>query len=228
VTDDRVEPQLVKRRPWTTWPFYALTVLGAVLTVFVIVQANQSDWRRTHDWPWNVRLPDPAVPAALFAASLGWVLLRDQKALSVKPLLRYTSEWVDVTGTTSSRQVVLAVGGQGSAVFRSVVWRVGLGGGSSVEEITTLAEVNARLAGLGLTEGTDYAFANVGRGASMDPGETLLYFWCSRAALGKFAVFETTFEFDSMMGDRFRRVVWLLPHDSAPSRPASIGPDTSV
>lgn len=217
---DGAEQRLVRRSFWTTKPFYASALVAFGLAVFTLLQQNQPP-RRQGQRPWNVSLGETAVWFALFAASLGWVLLRDHNARSVKPLLGYTSEWVTesplLVESTRYRRVVLKVSGQGSAVFRKVTWRLAPG---LPREIRTIEELHGGLAVRGLTEGADYTITNFTPYSPMDPGDSVLYFECTDEAASKLKELVAVFEFTSMVGDTFRRDVNLLPHRGASSAAA--------
>jgi hypothetical protein len=220
---DSAAQSLVRRSRWTTKPFYVAALVALALAAFTFLQANQSPWRQAHDAPWNVHVPEAPVWFALFAASVGWVLLRDHNARTMKPLLGYTSEWVSesvrLVESTRYRRVVLKVSGQGSAVFQRVGWR--LGG----EQVGTIEELHAALAARDLAEGTDYTIVNFSPFSPLDPGDSVLYFECTHEAAAELADFKALFEFTSMVGDRFRREVNLLPHAGAPSTVAPPAPD---
>jgi hypothetical protein len=210
--------------------FYGVSLLAAGATVYTVAQPNQKDQHQTQ-WPWNVKLLPPEAFGALFIASVGWVLLRDHNARSMRPLVGSTSQWVSTAQTdglkpsTVYRQVIVSVGGHGSAIIRNVHWRVQAAGDVRPELVDSITVLYARLKDLGLAEGRDYTITNLGRGSSMDAGARLVYSeYLSAstartdvlpAAKRKIEVLEASIEFESMVGDRFRRIVDLLPAEGA-------------
>jgi hypothetical protein len=207
-----------------------MAAVAFVVLAWKLLQVNHEVSR--HDgWFWTFR-PGPASAwVALFAASIGWVLLRDNNARSMRPLLGSDSEWVKKSGLTQEsddyRQVTLKVGGTGSAVFRAVTWRLRLKGESTARQVSTLDELHARLkTAVGLIKDVDYAVMPLSRGAFLDQGARETYFECIGTPpltilRGLILEFEAVFEFESMTGDRFRRAVSLLPSTNASAVPST-------
>lgn len=212
--------RLVRRNPRTHAPFVVVAAVVAFLTAFTILQANRPQAARLHDWPWNVRLPGEGPLVGLLAASIGWLLLRDQNARAVEPLLRYVSRWgaaERISAEGRCRQVVIRVGGRGPAILDALTWSVQVRDARTPMTVASIVDLHALLEGLDRREGVDYAVGNYSPGTHLDPGEERLYFECTEAMVAEFVVFNALFRFTSMAGDQFERDVSLLPHPGASS-----------
>ena len=196
--------RLVRRYPLTTRTLYFATAVFWVWLGFAAVDKG---------------LDDDAV-ATLAAASGGLLLLRIRDAQSM-PLMGYVSGWRETAEDLSAapvphnyRRVILANEGPGVGVITKVTWRVA-GQRLSLTEAATMDGLRGLLNRLDLKEGTDYAIANYSAGAPFAPGHVRTYFECTATTAAKFALFEAVFEFVSLQGDCYERVVSLLPRDGA-------------
>lgn len=211
--------QRVTRRSPAERPIRAVIWLGALLLVAELVRANLS-LEQQRDWPWKLRLLGIPTTAAILAAALIALLLRDQYARSVAPMLRYVSQWVSDTDVLTSkagryRQVIVRNAGPGTAVIVGTAWRVGTAPGSHVVDVGSMVALRDLLADAGLGDGADYTITNYSAGSALAPGEERLYFECADTALSRFGVLEVVFEFESLLGDRYDKAISLLPHPGA-------------
>jgi hypothetical protein len=214
--------RLVRRNPQVAVPLLVVAVLSALALVFELLRANQSAVSRVRDWPWNVQtLGTAAWVSLLVAAGLAW-LGRDQFARNVRPLVGYDSLWrrdADdlVDGVGPFREVTIRNVGPGAAVIARTRWIVRPASAREDIELTTLGGVYDTLSRLDLRESRDYYLVNFSPGAPLAPGAEERYFVCTEAAIKAFARFDLVLEFESLLGDRFERRVWLLPRPDAPS-----------
>jgi hypothetical protein len=203
----------------------AVAWVTAVLLVAEIVRANLSAGQQSR-WPWRLRLLGIPTTASLLATALVTLLVRDQLARSVAPLLSYVSQWVsaagDLTGTADRyRQVILRNVGPGTAVVAAVTWRLGVPPARDVEEVRSMVALRERLALLDLKDGVDYTIDNYSPGSALASGEERLYFECTDAALAAFTTFDAVFGFESLAGDRYDKTISLLPRPGASTATAS-------
>jgi hypothetical protein len=199
--------QSLERRNWgVVGPLIALMVASAVMFVVDLVRGDP--------------LVGPSTDASLFAVGLVALLGRDQYARSVRPILRYVSQWTDRADYLKEeaqrfRVVYLRNVGPGAAVIGKVSWQVEAASGVR-ETFSSIVALYDGLARLDLRESRDYLLVNFTAGAALAPGEEQQYFACTEAALKAFTRFDAIIEFTSIVGDRYSRRVSLLPHAGAP------------
>ena len=210
--------RLIRRNPSVTRPIGAMIALVATVLVFEIVVANVPEgWRG--DWPWRLRLLGIPASASLLAALIALWVGRDPVARPFVPMLRYVSRWTDdPDGLSASaeryRSVSLRNVGPGPAIVAGLSWRVAVAA-APVTTVSTMPELRAVLDGLGAADGIDYAIDNFSAGTALASGEERHYFQATEAFTRKFQTFDAVFELESLLGDRYERVVSLLPRPGA-------------
>ena len=212
--------RLVRRNPLVATPLAVLMFLALAGVVFEVVRANQPATRLARNWPWTMETLGTTTWTALFiAAGVVWVA-RDQFARSARPLLRYESLWrreIDslLDAEPPFREVVLRNVGPGPAVISDVRWIVRAASAREDSVLTTIGAVHDALARQDLRESRDYHLVNFTSGAAIAPGEVERYFVCTEAGIKALARFDVVLRFDSTLGDRYERRIWLLPHPGA-------------
>jgi len=214
----------LRRNRWLSLPFVVLCFVGCALLLAAAIQANVCAEPGEDGGSFcstNVFLSDEALIGWIVATG-GWWLLRDRDARAELPLLGYDSRWTDssellVADGSRFRLVELKLRGRGPAIFKPVHWHLQTEDAGPLVQIDSLLELHGRLGAIGLRENQDYAIANWSDGATMDPGDKESYFEGGRDFLEKVRHLLAVFEFESPVGDRYRKVVSLLPHVGAPS-----------
>lgn len=205
--------RLVHQRWFTIKPFYAAAILTGALVVLAVVVQH--------------KLPDVTVMAVTFTAAVGATVARLRDLVSKRPKLSCESAWWDESERLREspvyRWVALLV--TGSATVGKVSWRVRTANDPSAVEIDTIDALHERLRELGLSEGEDYTIMNFTPGSPLEAGVGEIYFECTATwegeartlptATSQVLVLEAVFEFESKMGERFEKVVHLLPAHGA-------------
>jgi hypothetical protein len=214
-----LELRRTRRSPSGAWPFVALVIVTALLLAFEVVRANHSQYTRAHEWPWNIVLLGIPTTASLFTAGLTMWVVRDQFARTVRPGLRYVSRWVDSSadGLAPAGRYwhgTIKNAGPGPGTVVALRWRLETAAGVASEP-AGLGDVRELLRALDLLDARDYGIANYSPGTVLTAGEERAYFECTPATVDALRRFEVVFELESMLGDRYERVVSLLPRPDA-------------
>ncbi len=215
----------VRRGRWpVVYMLEVLLVASSAALVVEIVNAKDST-------PWNLDLAGPTV--SVLVASLVTLVARDQYARSVRPLLRYESDWVtlseyELLDGGPYRQVRIQNVGPGAALVKRVSWMIELASSRQHLEFEDLITVRDALARIDLREARDYYLLNFSSGTALPSTDDQLYFECTEAAVKAFSKFVVVLEFESLVGDRFVRYVSLLPHVGASSAALKESPGSAT
>lgn len=207
---DRTEQRWARPNLLVNIPLVAMLAATGILLVFEV--------RNGKSEPVFAGTP---TTAAIFSATLGALLARFQYAGTVRPILRYESQWVDLTehrltGPEPFREVRIQNVGPGAAVLTRIQWVLRGAATPDVEEtFATIDELRRAFDRRHLVEGQDYFLENLSPGTALPHGDDQLYFECSKTTVDTFAALTVMLEFKSLVGDHFRKPVSLLPRPGA-------------
>lgn len=211
-------------------PLLMLLAASFVLLVVAVVHGNDAPAKASEARPWYV-LGVP-VAVALFSLAVTAVVGRDQYARSQRPGLRYDTQWFDTAEGLREFEgavwdVVLANAGPGVAEITGTRWELRLAPSKADPNpppvsLGSFHDLRDELARHGLRSGVDYWMANVTPGAFVAVQERISIFEGSADFVGRMADLAVVFEYESAVGDRYRRRIRLVPDPKAPKEPDDV------
>jgi hypothetical protein len=210
----RAQQRLVRRSPLGAGLLLAFAVVALLALVYEVTRSNQPA-RRQASWPELLGRPEAVAMLTTFVIAF---VTRDQLARLTHPL-HYRTRWVRsaqrLPGPGPFWQVLVENAGPGALTIRSVrfYWSAdGAEGSPFAPDVTAL---RAGLAGLGLTEGSDYWLVNFGPGASIASSTKRVYFEGTKKTTDALAELDAVFVFETALGDTYEKRLLLCPGTDA-------------
>lgn len=194
-----------------------LTVVLFFLTLYSIVQTNAKVFH-LEDSPFvSLKLLDTSTAASLFVTLIGALLVRHQFASSVTPRINYRSAKTERYDKQNRDEVFqtwhveIHNTGLGSAIINRVDYLFEPAGSKNCSSSYSLDNIVKQFAAIDLIPERDYWMQNMSSGFSLAAKDDFFVFEINMKSVEKMTRLDMVLYFQSQLGNRYRRVISLLP-----------------
>lgn len=197
-----------------------LTFAFFILTLYSIVQANADLLNIAPTRILSFKLLDTSSAATLFITLFGALIVRYQFAIGLLPRINYDS----IAGTKHDEnnphqihktwQVKIRNTGLGPAIITRIEYCLELKGSKTIHRFDKFDEFAIHLKKIGLEPDLDYWGDNISNGFCLSSKEESMIFEVKNEHLGKIKNFYMVLYFQSQLGDKYCREIFLTSPNS--------------